>query len=101
MIVKLFRSLLKTVANSGIFEKIGDSLCFATNVMFIQENKYYDAGKFVAWSVLHGGCGLHMLAIECLALLRGEIPDIISWLPYVTDERLKDVLEKVIRLDAI
>jgi len=84
------------IQHSGLFDRVGNAYALSRNISYLEEGRYKQAGKLVGWSLLHGGPGIHSLAEECVALLRGELPSILSWIPYLVDERASSMVAKVI-----
>lgn len=66
---EFFRLLMISLKETGIFE----GNWFSHDLRMLGNNKYYQAGKLVAWSVLHGGSGPKCLAKEAYCILQ-DIP---------------------------
>jgi len=89
-------SLLMThVAQSQLFEGDPDELTFTLDVTSIQEKKYYAAGQYVAWSLLHGGPGFSALAPELYWMMVGKKVDLTNCTKHICNEEVKQTIEKV------
>jgi len=86
------------IDHSGLFDKLDDAYTLSRNITYLEEGRYVKAGKLIAWSLLHGGPGIHCLAPECLAFLRGESPNLHLWIPHVMEERTSSMVTKVMAI---
>ncbi|XP_017323374.1 G2/M phase-specific E3 ubiquitin-protein ligase isoform X2 [Ictalurus punctatus] len=69
---EFFRLLMLEVQSSlGIFEGNPKHLFFTYDQTALQQRKYEQAGKLVAWSVVHGGPGLKALDAHLYQLMCG------------------------------
>lgn len=67
-----FRLLMIEVQSSlGIFEGSPKHLFFTYDQIALQQRKYEQAGKLVAWSIVHGGPGLKALDARLYQLMCG------------------------------
>ncbi|KAF5907322.1 G2/M phase-specific E3 ubiquitin-protein ligase-like, partial [Clarias magur] len=69
---EFFRLLMIEVQRSlGIFEGHPKHLLFTYDQIALQQHKYEQAGKLVAWSIIHGGPGLKCLDTRLYQLMCG------------------------------
>lgn len=63
--------MLEVQSSLGIFEGNPKHLFFTYDQTALQQRKYEQAGKLVAWSVVHGGPGLKALDAHLYQLMCG------------------------------
>ena len=89
---------MKEVADGmGILEGQRGHMFFTYNLENLRTEKYFTAGRYVAWSLTHGGPGLPLLDRTMLCLMVNSsrpiaLQEILQWLP---DHTAKTNLEKV------
>ncbi|XP_046698013.1 uncharacterized protein LOC124380795 [Silurus meridionalis] len=77
--------MIELQSNLGIFEGKPGQLLFSYNQKALEENKFYTAGRLMAWSIIHNGQGMRCLNKELFMLMCGQKPDLstfdelISW----------------------
>lgn len=78
----------------GVFEGKQGNLLF--DQQSLEQNQYYMAGKFMAWSIMHNGPGPRCLNQELFKLMCGERPDLTTFgVEAFMDPDLHTNMEKV------
>ena len=73
---------------TGIFE----GSWFSHDLRMLSNDKYYQAGKLVAWSVLHGGSGPKSLAKEAYCILEDIPVESKVAIEKITDTKLREAI---------
>lgn len=60
----------------GIFEGKPGELLFSYNQKALAENKFYTAGKLIAWSIVHNGPGIRCINKELFLIMCGQKPNL-------------------------
>ncbi|KAK3540209.1 hypothetical protein QTP70_028402 [Hemibagrus guttatus] len=77
---EFFRLLMIEAQSSlGVFEGNPNHLFFTYDQIALQQRKYKQAGKLVAWSVIHGGPGLKALDPHLYQLMCGVQTDLTDF----------------------
>lgn len=63
----------------GIFEGRPENLIFAYNQQALLQNKYYTAGKLIAWSIVHNGPGIRCLNQHLFKLMCDQKADLSTF----------------------
>lgn len=80
----------------GIFQGRPGWLLFSYDQRALAQNKFYTAGKLVAWSIIHNGPGIRCLNKDLFLLMCGQKPDMTSSdLDIFQEEEFEIKLEKV------
>ena len=80
----------------GIFQGRPGRLLFSYDQRALAQNKFYTAGKLVAWSIMHNGPGVRCLNPDLFLLMCGQKPEMTSFdLDIFQEEELKMKLENV------
>ncbi|KAA8577519.1 hypothetical protein FQN60_009174, partial [Etheostoma spectabile] len=78
----------------GIFQGRLGRLLFSYDQRALAQNKFYTAGKLVAWSIIHNGPGIRCLNPELFQLMCGQKPEMTSFdLDVFQEEELQKKLE--------
>ena len=77
----------------GIFEGEGPSV-FPHSISRLQDKSFFNAGLFMAWSVLHGDPGLNVFPTEVVGWLTGQ-KNLDSNIDHVTDLVARQNIRKV------
>ncbi|KAA0712533.1 hypothetical protein E1301_Tti019071 [Triplophysa tibetana] len=94
---EFFRLLMGEIQQSlGVFEGQQGNLFFTYDQHAYSQNKYYTAGKLVAWSIMHNGPGLRCFNAELFKLMCGQIPDLSKFdTEAIPDPDVRDKLTKL------
>ncbi|XP_036066875.1 G2/M phase-specific E3 ubiquitin-protein ligase-like [Oryzias melastigma] len=68
--------MIEITTSLCIFEGQQGNLVFKYNLQSLEQQKYYTAGKLVAWSIIHNGPGPRCLQRELFHMMCGERPDL-------------------------
>lgn len=71
--------MIEVQRNLGIFEGNPKHLLFTYDQIALQQHKYEQAGKLVAWSIIHGGPGLKCLDARLYQLMCGVEMDLADF----------------------
>lgn len=87
----------------GIFEGKPGNLIFAYSQQALLQNKYYTAGKLIAWSIVQNGPGIRCLNPNLFQLMCGQRTDlstfnIDTFQDADVQQRLKEVFKKFIQM---
>jgi len=91
------RLLMIEVSKSmGILAGEQGKQVFTHDLDLLREHKYNLAGKFVAWSVIHGGPGLSSLSTEVYSLMISPEADVcVTDVNNLSDVQTRNNLEQV------
>lgn len=70
---------MEVQSSLGVFEGNPNHLFFTYDQIALQQRKYEQAGKLVAWSVVHGGPGLKALDPHLYQLMCGVQTDLTDF----------------------
>lgn len=71
--------MIELQSNLGIFEGKPGQLLFSYDQKALDENKFYTAGRLMAWSIIHNGPGMRCINKELFMLMCGQKPDISTF----------------------
>ena len=99
---ELFRLLMKAVCGElGVFEGPSDNLVFSHDHLVISNRKPFLAGQIVAWSILHGGPGMHSISEDVYHLIIGQECN-VDWQQQaakaINDERCAEVANEMVKV---
>ncbi|XP_051960502.1 G2/M phase-specific E3 ubiquitin-protein ligase-like [Xyrauchen texanus] len=96
---EFFRLLMiELQSNLGIFEGKPGQLLFSYDQKALAENKFYTAGRLMAWSILHNGPGMKSINKELFMIMCGQKPDLTTFdLNNFLENDLAEKLAKVVR----
>lgn len=84
----------------GIFEGKPGELLFSYNQKALAENKFYIAGKLMAWSIVHNGPGIRCTNKELFLIMCGQKPNLTMFdLGNFLESDIAEKLTKVTRLN--
>ncbi|KAG9273569.1 G2/M phase-specific E3 ubiquitin-protein ligase-like [Astyanax mexicanus] len=94
---EFFRLLMIELQQSfGVFFGKPGQLLFSYDQRAFALNKFYTAGKLIAWSIMHNGPGPRCLSRQLYLLMCGQKPDFSTFdVSNFQDEELQIKLEKV------
>lgn len=81
----------------GTFEGKPGNLFFTYDQQALSQNKYYTAGKLVAWCIMHNGPGLRCFNSELFQLMCGHTPDLSEFnTELIPEPEVQEKLSKVV-----
>ncbi|KAL3988970.1 hypothetical protein ACER0C_013288 [Sarotherodon galilaeus] len=94
---EFFRLLMVETQNSlGIFEGKPGSLLFSYSQQLLSSNKFYTAGKLIAWSIAHNGPGPRCINRHLFCMMCGQKTSLDDFdVEVFMDEDIKQNIEKV------
>lgn len=97
-----FRLLLRYfIKEKGLFEGKDGFLYFSGSIEQVEAKSYMNLGTVFAWSVLHGGPGLHCLMPEVYQLMLNNEPQVSNCLDGIIDSVFVENVTKVGRKSII
>ncbi|KAL4007919.1 hypothetical protein ACER0C_001771 [Sarotherodon galilaeus] len=88
--------MVETQNSLGIFEGKPGSLLFCYSQQLLSSNKFYTAGKLIAWSIAHNGPGPRCINRHLFCLMCGQKTSLDDFdVEVFMDEDIKQNIEKV------
>ncbi|XP_055056403.2 G2/M phase-specific E3 ubiquitin-protein ligase-like [Misgurnus anguillicaudatus] len=96
---EFFRLLMiELQENIGIFEGKPGELLFSYDQKALGDNKFYTAGKLIAWSIIHNGPGIKCLNKELYLTMCGQKPSLATFdVENLMESDVAEKLTKVVR----
>nr|XP_054592854.1 G2/M phase-specific E3 ubiquitin-protein ligase-like [Nothobranchius furzeri]XP_054592855.1 G2/M phase-specific E3 ubiquitin-protein ligase-like [Nothobranchius furzeri] len=97
---EFFRLLMIEVQSTlGIFEGRAGQVFFAYDQSALEQNKFFQGGKLIGWSLAHGGPGIKALDPNLYQMMCGQDPPLEHFNPSLLPD--PDVQEKLKRVTLI
>lgn len=88
--------MVETQNSLGIFEGKPGSLLFSYSQQLLSSNKFYTAGKLIAWSIAHNGPGPRYINRHLFCMMCGQKTSLDDFdVEVFMDEDIKQNIEKV------
>ncbi|XP_026035785.1 uncharacterized protein LOC113029020 [Astatotilapia calliptera] len=88
--------MVETQNSLGIFEGKPGSLLFSYSQQLLSSNKFYTAGKLIAWSIAHNGPGPRCINRHLFCMMCGQKTSLDDFdVEVFMDEDIKQNIEKV------
>lgn len=88
--------MVETQNSLGIFEGKPGSLLFSYSQQLLSSNKFYTAGKLIAWSIAHNGPGPRCINRHLFCMMCGQKTSLDDFdVEVFMDEDVKQNIEKV------